>query len=230
MSTPDGQQGPYGPNPYEPSPQPSQAPSGQGTYSAEGDIPRQQAPREDQYRAPGQGQYVPGQGPGGAGGSPGAYNAYPSGGGYAPGGGGAPGGGYGPGSGYGPGDGPAAYLQGAPVGFGAAVKGALGSILTLRGRASRSAFWWFALLYVIAYLIVGGIYDASRVAGAVLYVVVGIPMLLAGISVAVRRLHDSDRTGWWWWIGFVPLVGGIILLVFYLLRGTPGPNRYSVMR
>jgi uncharacterized membrane protein YhaH (DUF805 family) len=225
MSTPDGQQGPYGPNPYQSGPQPSQAPGGPGTYSAEGDIPRQQAPREDQYGAPGQGQYAPGQEPGGAGGQQGAYNAYPSsGGGYAP------GGGYGPGSGYGPGGGPAAYLQGAPVGFGGAVKGALGNILTLRGRASRSAFWWFALLYVIAYLIVGGIYDASRVAGAVLYIVVGIPMLLAGISVAVRRLHDSDRTGWWWWIGFVPVVGGIILLVFYVLRGTPGPNRYSVMR
>src|ERR1700722_6717469 len=49
--------------------------------------------------------------------------------------------------------GPASYLQGAPVGFGEAVKGALGNILPLRGRASRSAFWWFALLYVVAYLI-----------------------------------------------------------------------------
>jgi uncharacterized membrane protein YhaH (DUF805 family) len=226
MSTPDGQQGSYGPNPYQSGPPPSQAPGGPGTYSAGDDIPRQQAPREDQYGPPGQGQYAAGQGPRGAGGRQGAYNAYPSsGGGYAP------GGGYGPGSGYGPGGGgPAAYLQGAPVGFGGAVKGALGNILTLRGRASRSAFWWFALLYVIAYVIAGSIYDASRVAGIVLYIVVGIPMLLAGISVAVRRLHDSDRTGWWWWIGCVPVVGGIILLVFYLLRGTPGPNRYSVMR
>ena len=36
--------------------------------------------------------------------------------------------------------------------------------------------------------------------------------------------------GWWWWIGFVPLVGGIILLVFYLLPGTRGPNRFNVTR
>jgi len=122
------------------------------------------------------------------------------------------------------------YLHGAPAGFGGAVKGALGNILTLRGRASRSAFWWFALFSAIAYLVVGWIFDASRVAGIILYIVVGIPLLLAGISVAVRRLHDSDRAGWWWWIGFLPLVGGIVLLVFYLLRGTPGPNRYSVVR
>jgi len=53
-------------------------------------------------------------------------------------------------------------------------------------------------------------------------------LIVAGISVAVRRLHDTNRTGWWWWIGWVPFFGWIVLLVFYLLRGTPGPNRYSV--
>jgi len=99
-----------------------------------------------------------------------------------------------------------------------------------RGRASRSAFWWFALLEVIAYLIVGLVSDASRPAGIVLDVVVGLPLLLVGLSLAVRRLHDTDRSGWWWWIGFVPFVGGIVLLVFYLLPGTPGPNRYNVVR
>jgi len=219
MSTPDGQQGPHGPNPYQPGPQPPQAPGGQGTYSAEGDIPRQQAPREDPSAAPGQGQYVPGQRAGGAGGQPGTYNAYPPSSGYAPGGGYPPGG-----------AGPLSYLEGAPVGFAEAIRGAITNVVTLRGRASRSAFWWFALLQVIAYLIVGLIYNASRAAGIVLYIVVGIPLVIAGIALAVRRLHDSNRTGWWWWIGFVPVVGGIILLVFYLLRGTTGPNRYSVAR
>ena len=67
-------------------------------------------------------------------------------------------------------------------------------------------------------------------AGIVVDILVGIPLLIAGITIAVRRLHDSDRRGWWWWIGFVPLVGGIILLVFYLLPGTRGPNRFNVTR
>jgi uncharacterized membrane protein YhaH (DUF805 family) len=210
MSTPDGQQGPYGPNPYQ-----------QGTYNPEDDIPRQQAPREDQYGAPGPGQYPPGQGGAQAGGQPGSYGAYPSGGGY----------GYGPGDAYPPGAvGQLTYLQGAPVGFGQAVKGAMTNIVTLRGRASRSAFWWFALLQVIAYVVVGLISDASRPAGIVLDIVIGIPLVIAGISLSVRRLHDTDRRGWWWWIGLVPFVGGIILLVFYLLRGTPGPNRFNVAR
>jgi uncharacterized membrane protein YhaH (DUF805 family) len=213
MSTPNGQQEPSGPNPNQPGPQPSQVPAGQETYAPEEDIPRQQAPREDQYAAPGQGQQVPGQGPGPTDSQQGTYNAYPPAGGYYPGG-----------------ARPLSYLDGAPVGFGDAVGGAVRNIFTYYGRASRSAFWWFALLEVIAYLIVSWISDVSTVAGIIVDIVVALPMILAGIALAVRRLHDGNRTGWWWWIGFIPVVGGIILLVFYLLPGTPGPNRYNVTR
>jgi uncharacterized membrane protein YhaH (DUF805 family) len=221
MSTPNGQQEPFGPN--EPGQQPPQTPGGQDTRGPEEDIPRQQAPREDQYAAPGQGQQVPGQGQqvpgqntGGMGGQQGTYNAYPAAGGA---------GGYYPGGAR-----PLGYLDGAPVGFGDAVGGAVRNIFTYWGRASRSAFWWFALLEVIAYLVVSWISYDSRVAGIILDIVVGLPLILTGIALAVRRLHDSGRTGWWWWIGFVPVVGGIVLLVFYLLPGTPGPNRYNVTR
>ena len=43
----------------------------------------------------------------------------------------------------------------------------------------------------------------------------------------MRRLHDTDRSGWWYLITLVPFVGGIVLLVFTLLKGTPGPNRFG---
>jgi uncharacterized membrane protein YhaH (DUF805 family) len=237
MSSPNGheQEQSHGQNSYQSGQQPPQTPAGQDTYAPEEDIPRQQAPREDQYAAPGQGQQVPGQGqqvpgqgqqaPGQdagwasgqqgtyAGGQQGTYNAYPPAGGHYPGG-----------------ARPLSYLDGAPVGFGDAVRGGVGNIFTYRGRASRSAFWWFALLEVIAYLIVSWISDVSTVAGVIVDILVALPLILAGISLAVRRLHDSGRTGWWWWIGFVPVVGGIVLLVFYLLPGTPAPNRYNVTR
>jgi uncharacterized membrane protein YhaH (DUF805 family) len=216
MSTPNGQPGPHGQNPQEPAQQPSQA-SGQGTYGAEEDIPRQQAPDEDRHAGQGQGQSVPRQEPRAGGQQSGTYGAYPS------------AGGYGPGGGYPPGDiRPLSYLQGAPVGFADAVRGAMTNIVTLRGRASRSAFWWFVLVQAIAYAIISWISDASNAAGIVLDIIVGIPLFVAGIAVAVRRLHDADHAGWWWWIGWVPFVGWIVLLVFYLLPGTPGPNRYSV--
>jgi uncharacterized membrane protein YhaH (DUF805 family) len=217
MSTPNGQQEPYGADPNRPGQQPPQVPAGQDTYAPEEDIPRQQAPREDQYAAPGPGQQVPGQGgqqiPGQGAGQQGTYSAYPPAGGYYPGG-----------------TRPLSYLDGAPVGFGDAVRGGIGNMFTYWGRASRSAFWWFALLEVIAYLIVSWISDESTIAGIIVDVLVALPLILAGIALAVRRLHDSDRSGWWWWIGFVPVVGGIILLVFYLLPGTRGPNRFNHAR
>jgi uncharacterized membrane protein YhaH (DUF805 family) len=103
-------------------------------------------------------------------------------------------------------------------------------MLTLRGRASRSAFWWFALLAVIAYAVVSYVSDHSTAAGIILDIVVGIPFIVTSISLSVRRLHDSGKSGWWWWIGFVPFIGGLVLLVMYLLPGTRGPNRFNIAR
>jgi uncharacterized membrane protein YhaH (DUF805 family) len=51
--------------------------------------------------------------------------------------------------------------------------------------------------------------------------------LLPGISVTVRRLHDTDRSGWWYWIGLIPLVGAILLLIWFCTRGTDGANRFG---
>ena len=214
MSTPDGQQEPYGPNTYQPGQQPPPAPGGQDTRGLEEDIPRQQAPGEDQTAGPAQGQQVPGQDGTGTGSQQGTYTAYPP-----------PAGGYQPGGAR-----PRSYLDGAPVGFVNAIRLAFGNVFTYHGRASRSAFWWFALLQVIAYGIVSWLSSDSRVAGIILDIVIGIPLILTGISLSVRRLNDSGRTGWWWWIGFIPVIGGIILLVFYLLSPTPGPNKYNIAR
>ena len=52
-------------------------------------------------------------------------------------------------------------------------------------------------------------------------------IFIPNLAVAVRRLHDQDKSGWWILIGFVPLIGGIWLLVLYCLDGTPGPNRFG---
>jgi uncharacterized membrane protein YhaH (DUF805 family) len=183
-----------------------------------------------QEQIPGQAPWTGGQqGPGGYQQGPGGYQQGP--GGYQQGPGGyQQAGGYQQSGGYGGGPRPTSYLQGAPVGFADAVRGAFTNLVTLRGRASRSAFWWFQLLAVIAYAVVSIISDYSTVGGIILDVIIGVPMLIANIALAVRRLHDSDHTGWWWWIGFVPLVGWIVAIVFYLLPSTPGPNRYSAAR
>jgi uncharacterized membrane protein YhaH (DUF805 family) len=69
----------------------------------------------------------------------------------------------------------------------------------------------------------------NRVGGPAIAVAVIIYVILffVNLSLAVRRLHDTDKSGFWLFIGLIPLIGGIVLLVFYLLPGTPGPNRHG---
>jgi len=52
-------------------------------------------------------------------------------------------------------------------------------------------------------------------------------MIVPSIAVAIRRLHDTNKTGWFLLLGLIPFVGAIILLVFYIMEGTNGPNEYG---
>ena len=117
------------------------------------------------------------------------------------------------------------YLQGGPVGFGEAISEGFKNLTTFKGRASRSAFWWFflgAIIIDVAGAVVG------RAAGAVaIQYVVSVIIALVSLSLSVRRLHDTGKSGFWWFIGLIPIIGGIVLLVFYCLPGTPGPNKYD---
>jgi uncharacterized membrane protein YhaH (DUF805 family) len=74
--------------------------------------------------------------------------------------------------------------------------------------------------------VVVAIIAAAAKVQALMYVVEAI-IAIANIGLQVRRLHDTGRTGWWW-IGIIPIIGGIVLLVFDCLPGTPGPNKYDV--
>jgi len=102
--------------------------------------------------------------------------------------------------------------------------------VTFRGRAQRSEYWWF-VLFVFLLNIVATVLDivlfGSPEGMGLLSAVVALATLLPSISVAVRRLHDIDRTGWWWWIIFVPLIGLIVLIVFFVTKGTEGDNRFG---
>jgi uncharacterized membrane protein YhaH (DUF805 family) len=160
--------------------------------------------------------------PGGGGGYPGG--GYPGGGSY----GGYPGGGY-PGGGYAPQqDYQRGYLQGGPVDFQGAIRQQLQNVLNFNGRASRSAYWWYALALLIVDVvlqIISGVAGSSAltVLVSLILIVVG----LSGLSVGVRRLHDSDKTGWLLLIGIIPIIGTIIVIVLLCMPGTPGPNRFG---
>ena len=82
------------------------------------------------------------------------------------------------------------------------------------------------MLFTILGSIVTGIIDAI-LGISVIEGLFGLATLLPSIAVAVRRLHDLDRSGWWILIGLIPLIGWIILIVWYCSRGTVGPNRFG---
>jgi uncharacterized membrane protein YhaH (DUF805 family) len=102
----------------------------------------------------------------------------------------------------------------------------------------------FALLYLLIYLAyialgaaTGGTAALGEEAGAamspvfmlasVVYVIIVLALLVPSIAVTIRRLHDTNRSGWWWLIAFIPILGGLVLLIFAVLDGTPGDNRYG---
>jgi uncharacterized membrane protein YhaH (DUF805 family) len=97
------------------------------------------------------------------------------------------------------------------------------------GRARRKEYWMFALfnfIIVIALGILGAIPVIGKLFG-ILSVVYSLALLVPGIAVGVRRLHDTDRSGLMLLLALIPLAGVIILIVFTVQDGTPGDNRFG---
>lgn len=117
------------------------------------------------------------------------------------------------------------------------------------GRASRPEYWWFVLFYLLVLIggwmiaiLLGGVgaftyrdtypyyhYSPSPVF-SILLIALGIFALatfLPGLAVAVRRLHDTDKSGWWLLLSFVPYIGGIAVLILLALPGSPGINQFG---
>jgi uncharacterized membrane protein YhaH (DUF805 family) len=99
------------------------------------------------------------------------------------------------------------------------------------GRSRRSAFWFFVLFNVIIGIcanvldnILGTVFPSGTGALGTLY---GLAALIPGLSVSVRRLHDTGRSGWWLLLDFVPIVGWIILIVWAAQDSQPGQNVYG---
>jgi uncharacterized membrane protein YhaH (DUF805 family) len=100
------------------------------------------------------------------------------------------------------------------------------------GRARRKEYWVFTLVSMVISVVLG-IIDKSLGFGdekggmGLLGAIYSLAVLVPGLAVTVRRLHDTGRSGWWILISLVPCVGFIILLVFLIQDGHPGPNEYG---
>ena len=96
------------------------------------------------------------------------------------------------------------------------------------GRATRAEFWWWQLAVAIAGLPAAVLDQVTfGQTDQVFTLLFSLAVLLPSLAVSVRRLHDSDHSGWWLLVFPVPLAGIITLLWLFLKRSTPGPNRFG---
>jgi len=103
---------------------------------------------------------------------------------------------------------------------------------TFEGRARRQEYWYYVLFYVLAIVALAMI---DRITGTfskeagigLLSGLFVLATIVPTIAVTVRRLHDTDRSGWWVLLELVPIIGGLVLLVFTLLDSQPGANRFG---
>jgi uncharacterized membrane protein YhaH (DUF805 family) len=111
--------------------------------------------------------------------------------------------------------------------FGDSVRTCFSKYLTIEGRASRSEYWWFYLLVMgvssISQIGAQGDMTLITIAGGLVSLVLIIP----SITVAIRRMHDHDRSGWWLFLGLIPLIGALVILYWFVIRGTVGDNQFG---
>ena len=109
---------------------------------------------------------------------------------------------------------------------------ALKNYAVFNGRARRKEYWMFVLfnlLFAIAAMLLDNMLGTTTngVSGGYIYMLYSFALLIPGIAVAVRRLHDVGKSGWFMLIVLVPLVGAVWLLVLFCTEGTPGDNEYG---
>jgi uncharacterized membrane protein YhaH (DUF805 family) len=117
------------------------------------------------------------------------------------------------------------------MGLQEAISTCFSKYVDFQGRAARPEYWYWVLFIVVVAIILqvlGAIILGSQSgAGGILAGLFYLATLLPGLGVSVRRLHDTDRSGWFLLLGFIPIIGGLILLYFMVQPGTVGSNRFG---
>jgi uncharacterized membrane protein YhaH (DUF805 family) len=110
--------------------------------------------------------------------------------------------------------------------FGQAIASGFKKYVDFTGRAVRSEFWYWTLFAFLASA-VGAIIDSALDTDvSPVQSIVGLVLLLPGLAVSARRLHDLDRTAWWLLL-LLTGIGIILLIIWDCMRGTQGPNRFG---
>jgi len=106
-----------------------------------------------------------------------------------------------------------------------AVKSGLNNYINFEGRATRSEFWWFVLFNLIVGIVTAVLDVATGL--MVLNMLASLALLAPNLAVGARRLHDIDKSGWWQLLMLIPLIGLIVLIIFFVKTGNTGANRFG---
>jgi len=114
--------------------------------------------------------------------------------------------------------------------FQEAIQSGFSNYANFRGRAGRSEFWWFQL-----FLVLGGIVAAlldllansNMLGGSPLATLFWLATIVPDLAVTVRRLHDTESSGWWILLALIPLIGMVVLIVWWCQEGSKGYNRFG---
>ncbi|MEZ0308806.1 MAG: DUF805 domain-containing protein [Ramlibacter sp.] len=101
-----------------------------------------------------------------------------------------------------------------------AVKTCFNKYADFNGRAARPEFWWFVLFWVIVLAITG-------LVSKYFYGIAVLAMLIPGLAVGSRRLHDTGKSGWFQLIGLIPFIGTLVMIYLMAQPGEPGANQYG---
>ena len=111
--------------------------------------------------------------------------------------------------------------------FSDAIKSVLSNYANFSGRARRSEYWYFVLLNIIVSVVLGVLAQILGPIATLLSGVWSLAVLVPGLALVWRRLHDIGKSGIWILIALVPLVGEILLLVWFCKDSQPGENQYG---
>ena len=117
-------------------------------------------------------------------------------------------------------------MQQRQVSFSEAIKSGFNKYCCFTGRASRSEYWWWVLFTFIVGVIVGIVFGDGT-AGTIISGLVSLALFLPGLGLGVRRLHDIGRSGWAILLALIPIVGAIILIIWFIKDSDPTPNAYG---
>jgi uncharacterized membrane protein YhaH (DUF805 family) len=109
--------------------------------------------------------------------------------------------------------------------FGESVSICFRKYFVFQGRASLSEFWWFQLIWVLAYLSIMIFSDNDPIVFFFLGIIISIALPL--VAVSIRRLHDTNKSGLYILWNFIPFIGGIIFIALMIGTGTKGKNKYG---